>query len=163
MRKGLDRMILAVFFALSIFVLSICPAAAETVTLKAVTAWPKAAVEYKAFTIFADLVDQITAKKAPGELKVQYIGGPEAVKAADQAQALQRGMVDVIFTAGAYYQGILPDIDALKLTELMPWEERANGTWAYVNDLHEKKVGIHYLAVCPGDGGIHLGFVNGGV
>jgi TRAP-type C4-dicarboxylate transport system substrate-binding protein len=121
------------------------PVLAETITLKAVTAWPKAAVEYKAFAAFAELVDQVVAKKCPGELKIQYIGGPEAVKAADQAQALERGMVDMIFTAGAYYQGVLPDIDALKLTELTPWEERANGTWAYLNDLHEKKIGAHYL------------------
>ena len=118
---------------------------AETITLKAVTAWPKTAVESKAFVIFTDLVDQMVAQKYPGELKIQYVGGPEAVKAADQAQAVQRGMVDMAFTAGAYYQGILADIDALKLTDLTPWEERANGAWAYINDLHEKKVGIHYL------------------
>ena len=54
-------------------------------------------------------------------------------------------MVDIIFTAGTYYQGVLPDIDALKLTDFTPWEERANGAWAYVNALHEKKIGIHYL------------------
>jgi TRAP-type C4-dicarboxylate transport system substrate-binding protein len=145
MKKGLGCAVLGMLLVMSVLAFSAGPVKAETVTLKAVTAWPKAAVEYKAFAIFTDLVDQIVAKKAPGELKIQYIGGPEAVKAADQAQALQRGMVDMIFTAGAYYQGILADIDALKLTELTPWEERANGAWAYVNDLHEKKVEIHYL------------------
>jgi TRAP-type C4-dicarboxylate transport system substrate-binding protein len=145
MKKVFRSSALAMFFVSSwLTVVCVQPAIAETVTLKAVTAWPKMAVEYRALTLFTDLVDQIVAKKAPGELKLQYIGGPEAVKAADQAQALQRGMVDLIFTAGAYYQGVLPDIDALKLTDFNPWEERANGAWAYINDLHAKK-GIHYL------------------
>jgi len=146
MKKGLRGSVLTMFFVSS-WVMGVCvqPAVAQTVTLKAVTAWPKMAVEYRAFTLFTDLVDQIVAKQAPGELKLQYIGGPEAVKAADQAQALQRGMVDIIFTAGAYYQGVLPDIDALKLTDFNPWEERTNGAQAYINTLHEKKIGIHYL------------------
>lgn len=137
--------LISVGVAIAVLVSFVPQASAETVTLKAVTAWPKAAVEYKAFVIFSELVDQMIARKCPGELKIQYVGGPEAVKAADQAQALQNGMVDMILTAGAYYQGMLSDIDALKLTELTPWEERANGTWAYLNDLHEKRIAVHYL------------------
>ena len=34
-------------------------AAAEPITLKAVTAWPKTATEYKAFTMFTDTVDKV--------------------------------------------------------------------------------------------------------
>jgi len=122
------------------------PAAAETFILKAVTAWPKTAVENKMVTIFMDITDQMVAKKYPGELKIQYLGGPEVVKPADQAETLQRGVVDMLFTAGAYYTNVLPEIDALKLTDYTPPEERANGAWAYLNDLHEKKLGLHYLA-----------------
>lgn len=119
---------------------------AETLTLKAVTAWPKTASEFKAFTAFTDLVDQMVAKKYPGELKIQYIGGPEAVKTPDQVQALQRGMIDVVFTTNAYYVSLLPEVDALKLSHFTPSEERTSGAWAYMNDLHEKKIGIYYLA-----------------
>jgi TRAP-type C4-dicarboxylate transport system substrate-binding protein len=145
MKKEFRSAVLGMLIVSSwLMVAGVQPAIAETITLKAVTAWPKMAADYKAFAIFTDLLEQIVAKKAPGELKVQYIGGPEAVKATDQAQALQRGMVDLVFTAGTYYQSVLPDIDALKLTELTPWEERANGAWAYINNLHEKK-DIHYL------------------
>lgn len=119
--------------------------AAETFTLKVVSAWSKTAVEYRAFTTFTEQVDQMVAKKAPGELKIQYVGGPEAVKGADQAQALQRGMVDMVYTSGAYYTNVLPEVDALKLTNYTPAEERANGALAFLNDLHEKKLGVHYL------------------
>jgi TRAP-type C4-dicarboxylate transport system substrate-binding protein len=118
---------------------------AETFTLKAVTGWPKTASEYKAFTIFTDLVEQMVAKKYPGELKIQYVGGPEAVKTMDQAQACQRGMVDIVFTTNAYYVSLLPEVDALKLSAFTPAEERAKGAWAYINQLHEK-IGFYYLA-----------------
>lgn len=97
--------------------------AAESITLKAVAGWPKTASEYKAFTMFTDLVDQMVAKKYPGELKIQFIGGPEAVKSSDQVQALQRGMVDMVYTTNAYYVSVLPEVDALKLSEFTPAEE----------------------------------------
>jgi TRAP-type C4-dicarboxylate transport system substrate-binding protein len=128
---------------------------AETITLKAVTAWPKTASEYKAFALFTELVEQLVAKKAPGELKIQYIGGPEAVKTPDQVQALQRGMVDMVFTTTAYYVSVLPEVDALKLSDWTPAEERANGAWAYMNELH-KKLGLYYAARLGLDVKFHL-------
>jgi TRAP-type C4-dicarboxylate transport system substrate-binding protein len=88
----------------------------------------------------------MVAKKYPGELKIQYIGGPEAVKTPDQVQALQRGMVDMVFTTTAYYLSVLPEVDAIKLSDFTPLGERASGAWAYINDLHEKKIGARYLA-----------------
>jgi TRAP-type C4-dicarboxylate transport system substrate-binding protein len=145
MRKKSAFMFLVVGFAFSVFVIQHGIAKAETVTLKAVTAWPKTASEYKAFTTFTDLVEEMVTKKYPGELKIQYIGGPEAVKTPDQVQACQRGMVDMVFTTNAYYVSLLPEVDALKLSVFTPAEERAKGAWIYVNQLHEK-IGLRYLA-----------------
>lgn len=146
MKKKLTFMFFLMFFALTVLITQYGFAKAEPITLKAVTAWPKTASEFKAFTTFTDLVEQMVAKKYPGELKIQYIGGPEAVKTPDQVQALQRGMVDMVFTTNAYYVSLLPEVDALKLSDFTPSEERTNGAWAYMNDLHEKKIGIYYLA-----------------
>jgi TRAP-type C4-dicarboxylate transport system substrate-binding protein len=81
----------------------------------------------------------MVTKKYPGELKINYVGGPEAVKSTDQVQAGQRGMVDMVYTTNAYYLSVLPEVDAYKLSELTPMEERASGAWKYINDLHEKK------------------------
>jgi TRAP-type C4-dicarboxylate transport system substrate-binding protein len=146
MGKKLVSMCFVVIFALAVFVTQYGLAKAEPTTLKAVTAWPKTASEFKAFTTFTDLVEQMVGKKYPGELKIQYIGGPEAVKTPDQVQTLQRGTVDMVFTTSAYYVSVLPEVDALKLSNFTPSEERASGAWAYMNDLHEKKIGIYYLA-----------------
>jgi TRAP-type transport system periplasmic protein len=145
MKKKLAFMFFVVIFAFTVLVAQYGLAKAETFTLKAVTAWPKTASEYKAFTLFTELVEQMVAKKYPGELKIQYIGGPEAVKTQDQVQALQRGMVDMVFTTNAYYVSVLPEVDALKLSVFTPAEERAKGAWAYINQLHEK-IGLYYLA-----------------
>jgi TRAP-type C4-dicarboxylate transport system substrate-binding protein len=145
MEKRSVLMFCVVVLAFAVFVTHNGVAKAETFTLKAVTAWPKTASEYKAFTTFTDLVEQMVAKKYPGELKIQFIGGPEAVKTPDQVQALQRGMVDIVFTTNAYYVSLLPEVDALKLSVFTPAEERAKGAWSYVNQLHEK-IGIYYLA-----------------
>ncbi len=146
MKRKVVFTVFAVFFVGSVFLTQYGLAKAETFTLKAVTAWPKTASEYKAFTTFTDLVEQMAAKRYPGELKIQFIGGPEAVKTPDQVQALQRGMVDMVFTTTAYYLSVLPEVDAIKLSDFTPSGERGSGAWAYINDLHEKKIGAHYLA-----------------
>ncbi len=143
MKKALLFFCFAVL--LTVAVLNGPVSAAETYTLKAISAWPMSAVEYKAWTTWVDLVNQMVAKKYPGELKIQYLGGPEAVKTPDQASALQRGQVDILYTSGAYYTNVLPEIDALKLSNYTPSEERANGAAAFLNDLHEKKLDAHYL------------------
>ena len=145
MQRRLAFLFFVALFTFAILSMVSGPVKAETVSLKAVTGWPKTASEYKAFTIFTDLVDQMVAKKYPGELKIQFIGGPEAVKTPDQVQACQRGMVDMVFTTSAYYVSVLPDVDAVKLSVFTPSEERAKGAWAYINQLHEK-IGLYYLA-----------------
>lgn len=146
MRRRFTRSWVALLGAILVLGMATGPVGAETFTLKAVAGWPKTAGEYKAFTMFMEVVEEMVAKKAPGELKIQYIGGPEAVKSPDQVQALQRGMVDMVYTTTAYYLSVLPEVDAYKLSQLTPSEERANGTLAYMNELHEKKIGIHLLA-----------------
>ena len=145
MSRKLTVLFFTTLFTFGVLSMVSGPVKAETFTLKAVTGWPKTASEYKAFTIFTDLVEQMVAKKYPGELKIQYVGGPEAVKTMDQVQACQRGMVDMVFTTNAYYVSVLPEVDALKLSVFTPAEERAKGAWVYINQLHEK-IGLYYLA-----------------
>lgn len=146
MKKVAVSLIVGAFFLVAGLVALSTPAtAAETITLKAISAWPKTAIEYKAWTIWSEIFDQMIAKKAPGELKVQLLGGPEVIKGPDQVPALQRGQVDIVYTSGAYYTNVLPEIDALKLSMFTPMEERANGAMAYLNELHQKKLGVYYL------------------
>ena len=144
MRRRLTFLFFAALYTFAVLSFVSGPVKAETFTLKAVTGWPKPSSENKSFFIFTELVEQMVAKKYPGELKINYVGGPEAVKSTDQVQACQRGMVDMAYTTNAYYLSVLPEVDAYKLSEFTPMEERANGAWKYMNDLHEKK-GLYLL------------------
>ena len=68
--------------------------AAETITLKAIAAWDKTKIEFQAWTTFSEILDQLVAKKAPGELKIQFLGGPEVVKEAVR-RAVRAAVADV--------------------------------------------------------------------
>ena len=145
MKKMIASLFFAAFLGVATLTVQTGFVMAETITLKAVTAWPKTAPDNIPYQIFSEIAEQMVAKKYPGELKIQYIGGPEAVKTSDQVQALQRGMVDICYTTNAYYVSLLPEADAMKLSEFNPMEERARGVTAYWNDLHEKRLKIHFL------------------
>lgn len=144
------------FFGILFFFLFPTFLFAETYTLKAVTAWPKNTTDNQAFFIFVETVEELVKKRCPGELKINYIGGPETIKHTDQVQAVQRGIIDMAFTTNAYYTSLLPEIDALKLSDFSAPEERAKGATQYINELHEKKIGIHYLARLGLDIKFHL-------
>jgi TRAP-type transport system periplasmic protein len=145
MKKMIVSLLFAGLFAVSTLPVLTGPAMAETFTLKSVTAWPKTAPDNIPYQIFSEIAEQMIAQKYPNELKIQYVGGPEAVKTSDQVQALQRGMVDICYTTNAYYVSLLPEVDAMKLSPFSPAEERAKGVTAYWNDLHEKRLKIYYL------------------
>jgi TRAP-type C4-dicarboxylate transport system substrate-binding protein len=144
MKKRLAFAFLLVFFAFSVSVSQFGLAQAQQITLKAVTAWPKTASDNKSLDFFLESVAKQVEKKYPGELKINLVGGPEAVKITDQVHAAQTGMLDIVHTTNAYYVHLLPEADAMKLSNFTPWEERANGAWAYYNELHEKK-GLYFL------------------
>lgn len=146
MRKRLIFLFFAVLFTFMALCIVNRPLRAENFTLKALLAWPKGTLEDKAFTIFRDTVDRKVAEKYRGELKIQFIGGPEAVKTQDQVEALQSGMVDMVSTCSSFYASVLPEADAKKLSMFSPPEERTNGILAYMNDIHEKRIGAHVLA-----------------
>jgi TRAP-type C4-dicarboxylate transport system substrate-binding protein len=146
MKKGLVFMVFFVFFASVVLVTQHVPAQAEQITLKALNAWPKNSAEGNtSLNFFLEGVEKLVAQKYPGELKINMIGGPEVVKIQDQVQAAQTGMVDIVHTTNAYYVHLLPEVDAMKLSHLAPWEERASGAWAFYNDLHEKKLGLYFI------------------
>lgn len=131
-------------------------ALAKSHVLKAVTAWPKPVMDNKAFFMFTEIVEQKVAEQYPGELKINYLGGPEVVKTMEQVQGLKTGLIDMCFTTTAYYTSLLPEVDVVKLSEFPAWQERERGAWAYLNKLHEERLGIHYLARLGLDIKFHL-------
>jgi TRAP-type C4-dicarboxylate transport system substrate-binding protein len=64
----------------------------------------------------------------------------------DVGKNLKDGVVDIINNTGAYYTNVLPESDALKLTEIPMTELRKNGGFEYINKLHNEKMNAYYLA-----------------
>jgi len=62
-------------------------AEAKTITIKAVTAWPKSVWEVGNFMKFMDIVKERVAQKYAGQLEIQYAGGPEVIPNQEQVEA----------------------------------------------------------------------------
>lgn len=120
-------------------------AASKTIKLKAVTAWPKTVFEVQNFMKFLDMVKENVAKQYPGQLEIKYTGGPEVIPNREQVEALRNGIIDIVFTTDGYYTSALPEVNALSLTKIKPWEERATGVNKFLNKSHEEKLNTYYL------------------
>ncbi|MBW1804589.1 MAG: TRAP transporter substrate-binding protein DctP [Deltaproteobacteria bacterium] len=91
------------------------------------------------------LIDMIN-KGAKGELSIKIAGGPEAIPARQQPEAIRTGAVDMVWVPCSWYRSILPEAAIMNLSRLLPWEERASGWHDYLVEKH-KKVGIRFLGV----------------
>ena len=117
-------------------------ASAQEVTLRAVSSFPEGTAFSKNFERFIEKVN----KDGKGVVQINYIGGPRAVPSFEVGNAVRSKVVDIANVAGAYYTNLMPEADALKLLNKPAAEQRKNGTWAYVNELHNQKLNSYYLA-----------------
>lgn len=114
--------------------------AAEPITLRAVMAWPESQQSNIKFLEWVTKANQA----AKGAVVIKIVGGPEAVPFAEQVGALKRGMIDIVHTAGGYYTDVVPEINAILLSQITPSEERKNGYYDLMNKIHQEK-GLFYL------------------
>ncbi len=83
-------------------------------------------------------------EKSKGELTIKYIGGPEAIRMFEQGTAVKDGVVDMAFTVGAFYKGLVPSARLFSFSQYSPAEERRLGIYDKVRDMHQKS-GLFYL------------------
>ena len=110
------------------------------VELKAATAFARNSDLEKGFWTFVDKVQTLS----DGRIQVNYIGGPEAIPPFEQIEGVRSGIVDLTTNAGSYFSSVIPEGDALKLSELTPWEERENGATELISDILAEK-GVRYV------------------
>lgn len=113
----------------------------KPLVLKGVTGFARQTVWAEPFFMFQERVN----KELKDELNVSFSGGPEAVPPFEQIEAVRRGMVDIALLPGAFYVPQVPEVDALKLSELMAWEERKSGAYDLIREIIEKKANAFYL------------------
>ncbi|RJR30142.1 MAG: hypothetical protein C4576_33950 [Desulfobacteraceae bacterium] len=147
MKKSLFRQVVRVCMALILVasVAAVCQAAPQKVTIKAVTAWPKTVWEVGNFNKFLEIVKAKVDKEFPGQLEIQYVGGPEVTPSNEQVEACRMGVVDMVFTTDGYYVSAVPEVNALSVSMLDGWEERAQGVNDFLDKIHREKVSCAYL------------------
>lgn len=123
------------------------PASAKEVVLRAVSSFQQGSEIERPFARFVEKVNA----EGKGLVQINYIGGPSAIPPFEVGNSVSSGVVDMAFVTAAFYTNLLPEGDGLKLAERSIQELRKNGGWEYINELHNKKMNVWYLAR-TGDG-----------
>jgi TRAP-type C4-dicarboxylate transport system substrate-binding protein len=121
---------------------SILPASAQEITLRAVTSFAEGTQFSKNFERFIEKVNA----DGKGVLRINYIGGPRAMPPFEVGNAVRTKVVDIANVTGAFYTNLMPEADGLKLISKSMTEQRQNGTWEFINQLHNQKLNSYYLA-----------------
>lgn len=141
--------------ALSYMGLACAPADAQEVTLRAVSSFQENTSFSRAFETFIKRVNE----EGKGLVHINYIGGPKAMPPFEVGNAVKNGIVDIANVTGAFYTNLMPAADALKLAERSIQDQRKDGSWAYINKLHNEKLNAYYLATTGEKVPFHL-YVN---
>ena len=104
-------------------------ACAQEITLRVVSAFPENLYYVKRLT---DWIQKVNAE-GKGTLQLNFIGGPKAIPTFEVGNAVKTGVVDLAMSTGAFYTNVMPEADALKLTQLPAAELRKNGAYDYIN------------------------------
>jgi TRAP-type C4-dicarboxylate transport system substrate-binding protein len=128
--------------SLTAFAISITAASAQEVTLRAVTAFAEGTQFSKNFERFIEKVNA----DGKGIIKINYIGGPRAMPPFEVGNAVRTKVVDIANVPGAFYTNLMPEADAFKLMTKPMSEQRKNGSWELINQLHNQKLNSYYLA-----------------
>src|SRR5687767_3459169 len=93
-----------------------------------------------------NLMPFIQKLNGEGSLQINFIGGPKAMPPFEVGNAVRTGVVDKAMTTGAFYTNIMPEADALKLTQLPHTALRKNGGHDLINKIWNEKANMQYLA-----------------
>ena len=118
------------------------PAAAQEVTLRAVSAFAEGTEFSRNFERFIERVNS----EGKGSIRINYIGGPRAVPPFEVGSAVRTRVVDMANVTGAFYTNLMPEADGFKLMGKPMSEQRSNGSWEFINQLHNQKLNSQYLA-----------------
>ncbi len=116
-------------------------ASAQDVTLRAIFRLRR---RNQFSTNFERFIEKVN-KDGKGVIQINYIGGPRAMPPFEVGNAIRSGVVDIANAPGAFYANVMPEADSLKLFCKPMSEQRKNGTWTCINELHNQKLNSQYL------------------
>jgi len=116
------------------------PAAAGPTVLKMTHFLPKGTLDMVAWEAYVKAVNE----KGKGVVEIKDVGGPEAIPSMKQFEAVKNGVVDMVFVPESYYGRQVTGVAYTHLSQLAPWEERANGYYDFRVELL-KKHNVFYM------------------
>lgn len=117
-------------------------ALAQETTLRMVSAFPENNFYYKHLEKWVQKVNA----EGKGQIQINLIGGPKAMPTFEVGNAVKSGVLDIAMSTGAFYTNLMPEADALKLTELSTAELRKNGAYDLINRIWNQKANMQYVA-----------------
>ena len=150
-RKSLHRVEAAVA-GLGVLMVLATAAVGQELTLKAAVFVPPTTTYGVPFKRFVDHVNE-TGK---GVLQIRVVGGPEAVPADGQAQAVKSGVLDIASIPPTYYKSAMVEGDAQILSDMSVGEQRKSGAYAMLNQIAVERMNSLYLTTYGAGVPFHL-------
>ena len=123
------------------FALSALPAAADSVSWKSITAFPRKHPFNAPLHDFA----KRAAQYSNNEIKINYVGGPDVTPVDQQMKAVARGVIDVYYGPMSYFLGEIPEIQAFNGSNLHAMEVRSTGGLALMNEQVRRRLNSELL------------------
>ncbi len=134
---------LAAATAIAIAPMIVGTASAAEVTLNAVSAFADDTTFSVNFQRFIDKVNE-TGK---GVVQIEYRGGGgKVMNPFELGNAIKTGVVHIGNLPGAFYTKLVPEVDALKLATTTIKEQRSDGAWEFINQLHNDRMNAQHIA-----------------
>jgi TRAP-type transport system periplasmic protein len=128
----------AAVIALSAIVAS--PALAQD-TISATHVFPASLIYSRSFLEYVKKANEA----GKGVFTIQVRGGPEAIGMMEQPGAVRSGVVDMVYSACAFYAAVVPECDALSASSIDGPTARKNGGTELLNQIHQKRMGVQLL------------------
>lgn len=114
----------------------------EAITIKLQGAFAEGADHYWYFDQFCKTVNELSE----GSVTVVWGAGPEAIPTDQLGEAMQNGIVELVYTPTAYLDSMSKAMGAMKL--LNAYDCRKNGGYEYLDKICEDVFHCHFLGRC---------------
>lgn len=109
--------------------------------LRAVTAWPEEITDNDGFFTLQEKVNEM----GKGIVRIDYLGGPEVFPTMEQINAVQNGVIDIVWLSAGYTVSNAPAANAIKLSRYTPKEARKNGVYDLWEEIYNKQANAHLI------------------
>jgi TRAP-type C4-dicarboxylate transport system substrate-binding protein len=116
---------------------------ADEVTLSTQTALPTQHALSKSY--IKHFIEPLNAA-GKGVVQLNLLGGPEITPADRAPQAMQRGVIDILFIPAAYVAGLVPQAQAMMLQDVGIDELRKNGGVDAYDTIFKDRLNAHLIA-----------------